>query len=124
VRDSIRIKRLRRDHAWHRRCTLVDAEETTMSHQNEFETIDINALATVGGGQAQQPQGEGAPRRTWGQVARQYGAACVSGAGTALLTGGRPRSARQAAGTAAMGCAMGVGMRAVEDVSQAIGGEQ
>ena len=100
-----------------------------MSHQqNAFETIDINALATVGGGQAQQgaPQGgedEGAPRRTVGQIARQYGAACVSGAGQALMFGGRPRNWRQGLGTAAMGCAMGVGMKAVDDVSQAVGGE-
>jgi hypothetical protein len=101
-----------------------------MSHQETaFETIDINALATVGGGQAQQgaPQGgeeDGPQRRTWGQVARQYGAACVQGAGQALMFGGRPRNWRQGLGTAAVGCAMGVGMRAVDDVSQAVGGEQ
>ena len=100
-----------------------------MSHQEtNFESIDISLLATVGGGQAQQgaPQGgeeEGPPSRTWGQVARQYGAACVSGAGQALMFGGRPRSLRQGLGTAAMGCAMGMGMRAVDDVSQAVGGE-
>jgi hypothetical protein len=130
VRDSIRITMLRRDHAWHLRCTSFDPEETTMGQQqNAFETIDINTLATVGGGQAQQqgaPQGgedEGPPRRTWGQVARQYGAACVSGAGQALMFGGRPRNWRQGLGTAAMGCATGVAMRAVDDVSQAVGGE-
>jgi hypothetical protein len=131
VRDSIRIAKLRRESAWHFDCTSVDAEETTMSHQqNAFETIDINALATVGGGQAQ-PQGapqdgegEGPQRRTWGQVARQYGAACVQGAGQALMFGGRPRNVRQGLGTAAMGCAMGMGMRAVDDDSQAVGGEQ
>ena len=102
-----------------------------MSHQQHaFETIDLAALATVGGGQAQPqaaPQGgedEGPPRRTWGQVARQYTAACVSGAGQSLMFGGRPRSWRQGLGTAAMGCAIGVGMRAVDDVSQAVGGEQ
>ncbi|MDQ3337388.1 MAG: hypothetical protein M4D80_19675 [Myxococcota bacterium] len=102
-----------------------------MSHQqNAFETIDINALATVGGGQAQQqqaPEGgydDGPPRRTWGQAARQYGAACVSGAGQAVMFGGRPRNWRQGLSTAAMGCAMGMGMRAVDDVSQAVGGEQ
>jgi hypothetical protein len=100
-----------------------------MSHlEISFETIDIDALATVGGGQAQQgapAQGgdEGPPPRTWGQVAREYSAACVSGAGQSVVFGGRPRSWREGLTNAAMGCAMGVGMKGVEDVSQAIGGQ-
>lgn len=101
-----------------------------MSHQEfRFEAIAIDTLAAVGGGQAQQgAPGDGGyddapPRRTWGQVAREYGAACVSGAGQSLVYGGRPRNWRQGAANAAMGCAMGVGMKAVDDVSQAIGGQ-
>jgi hypothetical protein len=117
VRDSIRIAKLRRESAWHFDCTSVDAEETTMSHQqNAFETIDINALATVGGGQAQQGGEQAPPRRTWGQVARQYGAACIDGAGQALASR-PPSSVRQGLGTAAVGCATGMGKRAVEDLS-------
>jgi hypothetical protein len=88
-----------------------------MSHQqNAFETIDISQLATVGGGQAQQGGEQAQPRRTWGQVARQYGAACIDGAGQALAAG-RPNSWREGLGTAAIGCATGVGKRAVEDLS-------
>jgi hypothetical protein len=100
-----------------------------MSHQEiSFETIEINALATVGGGQAQQGApadggDEGPQRRTWGQVAREYGAACVSGAGQSLVYGGRPRNVRQGLTNAAMGCAMGMGMKGVDDVSQMIGGQ-
>ena len=86
-----------------------------------LETIDSTLLASINGGQAQQPD-EGPPRRTWGQVAREYGAACVSGAGQSLMFGGRPRSVREGLTTAAMGCAMGVGMRAVDDLSRAVGG--
>lgn len=101
-----------------------------MSHQNfRFETIENNALATVGGGQAQQgAPAEGGddapPSRTWGQVAREYGAACLQGAGQSLIYGGRPRSVRSGLTNAAMGCAMGVGMKAIDDVSQAVGGQQ
>ena len=90
-----------------------------------FSTLDHATLSTITGGQAAQApaEDEGPPRRTWGQMARDYGAACVTGAGQSLLYGGRPRSVRDAAVTAATGCAMGVGMRAVDDVSQAVGGE-
>lgn len=98
-----------------------------MSHQ-EFSTIELSSLTTVTGGQAQQqaPGGdEGPPQRTWGQVAREYGAACVQGAGQSMIFGGRPRSVREGLTNAAMGCAMGVGMRAVDDLSRVVtGGEQ
>lgn len=81
-----------------------------------MQTIDVSILSTVTGGQQYQ---EGPPpRRTWGQVAREYGAACLQGAGQSLVFGGRPRSVREGLTSAAMGCAMGVGMRAVDDVSQ------
>lgn len=96
-----------------------------MSHQ--FEAVDLAQLSTITGGQAQQqgPAGGddyGPPQRTWGQMAREYGAACIQGAGQSLVFGGRPRSAREGLTTAAMGCAMGVGMKAVDDVSQAVTG--
>ena len=83
-----------------------------------FSTLDLATLSTITGGQAAPApaEDEGPPRRTWGQMARDYGAACVTGAGQSLLYGGRPRSIRDAAVNAATGCAMGVGMRAVEDV--------
>ena len=35
-----------------------------------------------------------------------------------------PRSAREAAGTAAFGCVTGMGMKAVEDISGRIAGQQ
>lgn len=99
-----------------------------MSHL-EFCTIDARDLATVGGGQAPQqgaPEGgydDAPPSRTWGQVAREYGAACLQGAGQSLVYGGRPRNMRQGLTNAAMGCAMGVGMKAVDDVSQMVAGQ-
>ena len=86
-----------------------------------LETIDSSLLDTINGGQAQ-PDDGAPPQRTWGQVAREYGAACVQGAGQSLMFGGRPRSVREGLTTAAMGCAMGVGMRAVDDLSRAVGG--
>jgi hypothetical protein len=93
-----------------------------------FATIDVSSLALVSGGQAaapQQQQYDDAPQsRTWGQVAREYGAACVMGAGQSLVFGGRPRSARDAAVNAAVGCATGVGMKAVEDLSGALSGNR
>ena len=91
-----------------------------------FATLDLTTLATITGGQAAAPQQEqydDAPQsRTWGQIGREYGAACVMGAGQSLVFGGRPRSAREAAVNAAVGCATGVGMKAVEDVSGALAG--
>jgi hypothetical protein len=85
-----------------------------------FSILDHTTLTTITGGAAQAPQSEpedqGPPRRTWGQIGREYGAACVMGAGQSLLYGGRPRSVRDAALTAAAGCAIGVGTRAIEDV--------
>ncbi len=92
-----------------------------------FVTVDVSSLALVSGGQAapQQEQYDDAPQsRTWGQVAREYGAACVMGAGQSLVYGGRPRSARDAAINAAVGCATGVGMKAVEDLSGALSGNR
>ena len=89
--------------------------------------IELSILATVCGGQQQpqqQPQGEPEQyRRTWGQVAREYGAACVQGAGQSLIFAGRPRNWRQGVTNAAMGCAMGVGMKAVDDASQLLTGQ-
>jgi hypothetical protein len=46
----------------------------------------------------------------------------VMGAGQSLVFGGRPRSAREAGINAAIGCATGVGMKAVEDASGALAG--
>jgi len=91
-----------------------------------FHTIDLATLSTITGGQATQAptDEEGPPRRTWGQMARDYGAACVMGAGQSLLYGGRPRSVRDAATSAAAGCAIGVGSRAIEDVGSWLGGGQ
>ena len=92
-----------------------------------FATIDNLSLASITGGQtASEPQqtqyDDGPPSRSWGQVAREYGAACVMGAGQSLVFGGRPRSAKAAAVNAAIGCATGVGMKAVEDASGALAG--
>jgi len=94
---------------------------------SNFETIDSALLVTATGGAgaaAPQQQGpeDGPPTRTWGQVARDYAGACVQGAGQSLVFGGRPRSWREGLTNAALGCAMGVGMRAVEDVSNAVSG--
>ena len=90
-------------------------------------TIDIASLELVTGGAAaapQQQQQDDAPQgRSWGQMGREYAAACVTGAGQALVYGGRPRSVKDGAITAAMGCAMGVGMKAVEDFSGRIAGQ-
>lgn len=89
-----------------------------MSH---LETIDLSLLVTVSGGQAaqqpQQPTEEAEPQRTWGQIGREYAAACVQGAGQSLVFGGRPRSAREGLTNAAVGCAMGVGMKAVDEAA-------
>jgi hypothetical protein len=93
-----------------------------------LETIDSSLLVNTVGGQAQQapqqdqPTDEGPPRRTWSQVGRDYAAACVQGAGSSLIYGGRPRSVREGLTNAAMGCAMGMGMRGVEDLSGALSG--
>ena len=83
-----------------------------------FGTLDLVTLSTITGGQAAPTpsEEEGPQRRTWGQMGREYGAACVMGAGQSLIYGGRPRGIRDAAINAAAGCAMGVGMKAVEDV--------
>jgi hypothetical protein len=91
-----------------------------------FQTIDPSLLITATGGQAQQgpEETDRPPQRSWGQVAGQYGNACVQGAGQALLFGGRPRSWQQAAGTAAIGCATGVGMQALQDVGGMITGDR
>jgi hypothetical protein len=90
-----------------------------------MQTIDIASLELVIGGAAAAPQQQedGPQSRTWGQVGREYAAACVTGAGQALVYGGRPRNVKDGAITAAMGCAMGVGMKAVEDVSGRLFGQ-
>lgn len=91
-----------------------------------FSTLDPELLSTITGGQAapaQAPADDDAPpRRTWGQIGREYGAACVTGAGQSLIYGGRPRGVRDAAINAAAGCAMGVGMKAVEDAGAWLSG--
>lgn len=91
-----------------------------------FATLDLTTLASVSGGQAAAPQQEqyddAPPSRSLGQIAREYGAACVMGAGQSLVFGGRPRSPRDAAVNAAIGCATGVGMKAVEDAAGALAG--
>lgn len=94
------------------------------SMSQTLQTISLDQLSSITGGQAQQqaPEQEAPQGRTWGQVGRDYAAACVSGAGQSFLYGGRPRNVRQGAAQAALGCAMGVGMRAVEDVAGAISG--
>jgi hypothetical protein len=89
---------------------------------DSLQTIEIAQLSSISGGQAQEQTDDAQPGRTWGQVGREYAAACVTGAGQAFMYGGRPRNWRQGLGQAAMGCAMGVGMRALEDVSGAISG--
>lgn len=94
-----------------------------MSHS--FETLSLDQLSSVGGGQAQQQGGDDDDRpatRTWGQIGREYAAACVTGAGQSFLYGGRPRSVRQGLAQAAIGCGMGMGMRGLEDLSGAISG--
>lgn len=90
-----------------------------------IQTISLEQLSSITGGQAQQqaPEQEAPRGRTWGQVGRDYAAACVMGAGQSFVYGGRPRSVRQGVGQAAMGCAMGVGMQAVQDVSGMISGQ-
>ena len=95
---------------------------------SEFETIDPSLLVATTGGQAAAPQQEQfedgpAPQRGLRQIAREYAGACVSGAGQAMLFGGRPRNWRDAATTAGIGCAMGVGGRAIEDAAGWISGE-
>ena len=87
----------------------------------EFELITTETLNTVVGGAEQAPTEEQGPQqRTWGQVGREYAAACVQGAGQALMYGGMPRSKKEAAMTAAFGCATGVGTKAVDDLAGAI----
>jgi hypothetical protein len=86
-----------------------------------LQTLSLDQLSSITGGQAEGGE-EGPPRRTWGQVAREYAGACVSGAGQSFIYGGRPRNWRQGVTQAAIGCATGVGMRAIEDVSGAISG--
>lgn len=94
-----------------------------------LHTLSLDTLVSVTGGQAQQQQAPEepmipeAPGRSWGQVAREYVSACVTGAGQSMMFGGKPRSVRDAATTAGIGCAMGVGMKGLEDVGRMIAGE-
>ena len=91
---------------------------------SQLEVISDEVLSTVGGGA--RPPARGEPDedrpRTWGQIGREYGAACVQGAATSLLFEGRPRSVRQAATTAALGCAVGVGSKLIDDVTGSMAG--
>ena len=98
-----------------------------MSHS--LQTIEIDRLASITGGQAQaqqqqQPGDEEAPPpgRSWGQMGREYAAACVSGVGQSFVYGGRPRNLKQGLVQAGIGCATGMGMKAIEDVSGMISG--
>ena len=88
----------------------------------EFEVITTETLNTVVGGAEQAPAEEQGPQqqRTWGQVGREYAAACVQGAGQALMFSGMPRSKKDAAITAGFGCATGVGMKAIDDLTGAM----
>jgi hypothetical protein len=94
---------------------------------SNFETIDLALLVTATGGAGETPNqsygDEVPPQRTWSQMGREYGAACLQGAGQSLIFGGRPRSVRDGLTNAAMGCAMGVGMKAVDDLSRTVSGE-
>jgi hypothetical protein len=88
-----------------------------------LQTISLDQLSSINGGQGESPsQDEAPPQRSWGQVAREYAGACVAGAGQSFLYGGRPRNWRQGVTQAAIGCATGMGMRAIEDVSGMISG--
>jgi len=95
----------------------------------QFEMIDPSLLITATGGAPQAPaqgpeQGDEPQGRTWGQLAGQYANACIQGAGQSLIFGGRPRSWREGLTNAAMGCAMGVGMQALQDVGGYVTGQQ
>ena len=92
------------------------------SMRNELQTISLDQLSSITGGQAEMPEQDTPQRRTRGQIGREYTAACVSGAGQSFLYGGRPRNWRQGVTQAAIGCGMGVGMRALEDVAGTISG--
>lgn len=93
------------------------------SMSQQLQTISLDQLSSITGGQAAEaPEQEQPQSRTWGQVGREYAGACVSGAGQSFLYGGRPRNWRQGVGQAAIGCAIGMGTRAIEDVSGAISG--
>jgi hypothetical protein len=94
---------------------------TTTTTTTTFETIASELLVTATGGAGAAPQQElpeEAQPRTWGQVGREYAAACVQGAGQAMLFNGRPRSVRDAAITAGIGCATSVGAKALDDATQ------
>lgn len=84
---------------------------------SNFETIDSALLVTATGGAGEAPQSGGASQpRTWGQVGRDYAAACVQGATQSLASGGRPRNVKDAGVNAAIGCVVGLGNQAVQDL--------
>ena len=92
-----------------------------------LEIVDGGALSTVGGGLRQPsrpaPISETIDEpRTWGQLGREYGAACASGAATSLMYGGLPSSVGEGAATAATGCALGMGTKLVDDLTGAVTG--
>jgi hypothetical protein len=99
-----------------------------MRLMNDHQVLDDEVLLSVSGGAVmgpgREPREPGEGPRTWGQVGREYLGACVQGAGQSMMFGGLPRNARQGLVTAAMGCAMGVGMKAVDDLTGAISGSQ
>ena len=96
-----------------------------MNNTNTLQILDVLSLQTVVGGQAGSPGSDDQPQgRSWGQVAREYGAACVMGAGQSLVDAGMPKSVKGAAISAATGCATGMGMKAFEDVSGRISGQR
>ena len=94
----------------------------------QLETIDPSLLLSATGGApqapAQGPDQQEEPGRTWGQVAGSYANACIQGAGQSLIFGGKPRNWREGVTTAAMGCAMGVGMQALQDVGGYVTGQR
>jgi hypothetical protein len=92
-----------------------------------FETIDSAFLVTATGGAGAPVQQGGAeqPETTRDllvRTGREYASACVNGAGQALLFGGKPKSWKDAATTAGMGCAMGMGTKALDQLTGAMFG--
>ena len=92
------------------------------------ETLEDEVLSTVEGGVRQMP-GRKAPseeptdeRRTWGQVGREYGAACASGAATSMMYGGLPRNVKDGVVSAATGCALGMGTKLIDDITGVVTG--
>lgn len=96
---------------------------------NHLTSLDLCSLSLVIGGAAGAPAAPQDPDpkaagRTWGQVGREYASACVSGAGQALIYGGKPKNFKAGAMSAAAGCAMGMGTKAFDDAGAWMSGER